>query len=95
MRVEARETGSICVSARKERVIEVLRSHVRGAAMRGDRIEAPGHTYVVHERADGTHVFHARRGSLRLTALREREALRHAVQADLYELRRILEVNPR
>lgn len=96
MRLELRETGSIRVSAGKDRVLDVLQRHVRDAAMRGDRVESPDRTYVVREMADGTHVFHARRGSVPVTAsAREREALRTAVQADLFELRRVLEISPR
>lgn len=96
MRLELRETGSIRVSARKDRVLEVLQRHLRDGAMRGDRIESPGNTYVVRENEDGTDVFHARRESVPVTATsRDRDALRQAVQADLFELRRVLEISPR
>ena len=96
MRVELRETGSILVSARKERVLEVLQRHVHDGAMRGDRIESENNTYVVREGDDGTHVFHLRRGSAPMAlAGRDREMLRQAVKADLFELRRVLEINQR
>jgi len=96
MRVELRETGSIRVNARKERVLEVLQGHVLGGAMHGDRIESASNTYVVRESAGGTQVFHLRRESAPVAlAGRDREALRQAVQADLFELARVLEINPR
>ena len=96
MRVELRETGSIRVSARKDRVLEVLQRHVLDGAMRGDRIESASNTYVVREREDGTHVFHMRRGNAPVAlAGRDREALRQAVAADLFELQRVLEINQR
>lgn len=94
MRLELRETGSIRVNARKDLVLEVLQRHVRDGAMRGDRIESPGNTYVVRESDAGTEVFHARRENVPVTATgRDREALRQAVQADLFELRRVLEIS--
>ncbi|HVM44615.1 MAG TPA: hypothetical protein VM582_01670 [Candidatus Thermoplasmatota archaeon] len=96
MRLDLRETGSIRVSARKEEVLEVLRRYVRDGDVRGDRVEARGNTYVVRESDGGTQIVHMRRESAPVAAAsRDREALRKAVQADLYELRRVLELNRR
>ena len=96
VRVEIRETGSIRVSADKDRVLDVLRTHVRGADVHGDRVDAPGGAYVVREGSDGTHVYHLRRERTGVaTAQREREVLRQAVKADLFELRRMLEISRR
>lgn len=96
MRVELRETGSIRVSARKDEVLAVLKRHVRGAAVRGDRVEAEGTSYVLRDMPEGTQVIHARHESAPVPlATRDRAALRQAVQADLFELARAFEVQRR
>jgi len=96
MRLDIRETGSIRVPADKERVLEILRAHLRDAAIRGDRIDTSTGAYVVRAASDGTRIYHSRHEKAPVTlAGRDRETLRRAVQADLYELRRVLELNPR
>lgn len=93
MRVELRETGSIRVSAAKDDVLDLLRRNLRSSAVRGDRVEAPGVAYVVREHVDGTQVIQVRHESAPVaTATRDRAALCTAVEADLYELQRALDV---
>ena len=97
MRVEVRETGSILVKAPKDDVLDVLQRVVQGGALvRPDRLVASGSTYVVRDAAEGTQVFHMRSESAAVAiAAREREELRRAVQADLFQLQRVFEVKQR
>lgn len=91
MRAPLRETGSILVRARKDVVLDILQRHVGGGALvRPDRLEARGATYVVRDLGDDTHVFHARHGENGLAPGRRGE-LRLAVQAELYQLQRLVE----
>lgn len=97
MRLQVRETGSILVKARKDDVLDVLRRVVKdGSFTSPDRLEGDGSTYVVREAADGTQVFHMRSQSVVVpTTSRERETLRREVQADLFQLQRVFEVQAR
>jgi len=97
MRVQLRETGSILVSAQKDRVLDVLRRVVQeGSFTAPDRLEGDGSTYVVRESPRGTQVFHMRSGASSVPAAgREREELRRAVRSDLFELRRVLDISER
>lgn len=95
MRAPMRETGSIHVRARRDVVLDILQRHVgRGALVRPDRLEARGSTYVLRESAEGTHIFHAREEDKTL-ALRRRDELRLAVQADLFQVQRLVEASRR
>lgn len=94
MRLEVRETGSVLVKAGKDDVIDVLRRAMKDGTFVGpDRLVGSGSTYVVREAPDGTQVFHMRSESAAVAiAGRERETLRRAVQADLFELQRVFDV---
>lgn len=94
MRVELRETGSILVKAGKDDVMDVLRRVVKdGSVVAPGRLVGARSTYVVRDAPDGTQVFHMRSENAPLpTASRERETLRRAVQADLFELQRVLDL---
>lgn len=97
MRVQVRETGSILVKARKDDVLDVLQRVVKdGSMVKPDRLEGAGSTYVVREGPDGTVVFHMRSQSAVVpTTSRDRETLRREVQADLFQLQRVFDVQAR
>jgi hypothetical protein len=97
MRVHLRETGSIHVKARKDEVLDILRSAMKnGAVVAPDRLEGRGATFVVRDEADGTRVYHMRSEAASVAAAsREREVLRRAVQSELFQLQRVFEVKPR
>lgn len=97
MRVHLRETGSILVKARKDEVLDVLQRVLHeGALVRPDRVERADSTYVVREGEEGTRVIHMREGTRPVAvATREREALRRAVESDLFQLQRVLDVTGR
>ena len=97
MRVQLRETGSILVPADRDEVLDVLQRVVRhGSRIGADRLESAGSTYVVQERPEGTRVVHMRSSSSPVpTAAREREELRRAVQADLFQLQQVFQVKAR
>lgn len=97
MRVPLRETGSILVKAGRDEVFDVLQRVLKdGAVVAPDRIEGVGSTYVVRDAPEGTRVIHVRTESAGVAlASREREVLRRAVESDLFQLQRVLEMRPR
>lgn len=97
MRIPLRETGSILVKARKDDVLAVLQRVMKdGALVTPDRVEQAGSAYVLRESGEGTRVIHVRSGTAGVAlAPREREVLRRAVESDLFQLQRVLEVQAR
>lgn len=97
MRVPLRETGSILVRAREDEVLDILRRQLGDAAL-----VAPGRlesargrtvaTYVVRKDAGGTRVVHARSEDAPVALGRApREELRRQVEADLFQLQRLVD----
>lgn len=94
MRLLLRETGSIVVHAPPADVLDLLARRQEGHVVAPDRYESEGSAYVLRESEDGTRVFHVREERAAVAATsREREVLRRAVQADLFELARVFEVS--
>lgn len=104
MRVPLRETGSIVLQAPRDEVSDLLerqlgrepgfrRSAQRIEAGRGDEMQ----TFVLFDAPEGrTRVVHARTEKATFGNLnRPREELREAVEAELFRLQRMLEMQPR
>lgn len=94
-----RETGSILVRAPRDRVFEALRHRLAAEpgvrALDGARLEAERGdrrtTYVLRDAPDGTRVILARtEPALRGLFAGPREELRTAVQAELFQVQRLL-----
>lgn len=101
MRVAIRETGSILVNAPRDEVLDLLRSKMSGEPGRvsvhetGLRADRPGDrvlTFVLREAPGGTQVIHARseRAPVSLFS-KPRDDLRLAVQAELFQVRHLVE----
>lgn len=99
-RVHLRETGSILVTAPRDRVYEILRREMTDQPGLRDQ---PGHrldaeaaggarTWVLRDEAGGTRVIHARsRSATILPAAGPRDELRAAVEAELLRVRRMVD----
>lgn len=98
MRVAIRETGSILVRAPRDEVLALLRhklEHEPGLRVSDNRLESAREgTYVLRDApGGGTRVIHARSLPAPVGVFpRPREELRHAVQADLFQVQRLAEM---
>lgn len=101
MRVALRETGSILVNAPRDQVMDLLRTKMANEPGRvrvmDTRVQAdrPGdrvHTFILRDAPGGTQVIHARSERAPITLFsKPREDLRLAVQAELFEVRHLVE----
>lgn len=92
---QIRETGSIVVSAPRERVFAHLRARMAGEPglhEGADRLDGRARSFVLRDAPGGTRIIHARsRESAFVPSWRGRDELRAAVAAELFDLQRAVE----